>query len=67
MIKILYHKKERLKMKKRLISLFLMSAIVFCSGSIVVKGILGNSQNSNRPLIADPINIEPEVINPVNG
>jgi len=54
-------------MKKRLISLFLMSAIVFCSGSIVVKGILGNSQNSNRPLIADPINVEPEVVKPINA
>jgi len=60
-------------MRKRAISLFLMAGIVFCSGSVIVKGVADSYKASNvvnssvkkvdsqQKLIADPTNVEPEV------
>jgi len=60
-------------MKKRVVSLFLMAGIVFCSCAVIVKGAVefnkastvGNSSvkkvDLEKRLIADPTNFEPEV------
>ena len=60
-------------MKKKVIALFLMAGIVFCSCSVIVKGVVEFNKASTvdnssvkkvdleKRLIADPINFEPEV------